>query len=165
MLSPRGASTKYTLPLRATLPPSERPNWPPSVIVSELPLTTIRPGTQIATRLAPACTAIALLFVALGHVGAPETWRAWTTKPGPVCAKRKSPDAWKSYSKPLNVVKCVSPMVVAAAQFDGDPPALLSVANSAGPKPETAGGLGPKLRLFISAVKPFAVQIGAFLPP
>ena len=56
-------------------------------------------------------------------------------------------------------------MVVAAAQFDGDPPPLLSVANSAGPRPVTAGALGPKLRLFFSPVKPNAVQIGAFVPP
>jgi hypothetical protein len=56
-------------------------------------------------------------------------------------------------------------MVVAAAQLDVAPPAVLSVKKRAGPSPETAGAGDPKLRLFVSAVKPCATHMGAAVPP
>jgi hypothetical protein len=37
-------------------------------------------------RLLPARTATALLTAAFGQVGAPDTWRVWTTKSGLVSA-------------------------------------------------------------------------------
>jgi hypothetical protein len=53
--------------------------------------------------------------------------------------------------------------MVAAAQFDGDPPALLSVNNTAGPGSGAAGALGPKLRLLVSPVKPSATHLRGVL--
>jgi hypothetical protein len=72
----------------------------------------------------------------------------------------KSPVAWKSYNRPLSVVRWVSPIVVEAAQFDGLPPAMLCAKIIAGPGGDAAGAVGPKLKLFVSAVKPCATQIG-----
>jgi hypothetical protein len=45
------------------------------------------------------------------------------------------------------------------------PPALLWLKKSAGPTPEAAGAPGPKLRLFVSPVKPVATHVGAFRVP
>ena len=45
-------------------------------------------------------------------------------------------------------------MVVAAAQLDGAPPALLSSNRTAGPGPDAAGALGPKLRVVGLAGEP-----------
>lgn len=109
--------------------------------------------------------AIAELTEAFGQVGAPDTCRAWTTKSGSTCANIKSPAAWKSYNSLSKVVIWVSPTVVAAEQKAGAPPAVLSVANSAGPGADALGALGPKLRLLVSPVKPSAWQVGAAVPP
>jgi hypothetical protein len=58
------------------------------------------------------------------------------------------------------------PTLVAAAHADSAPPALLSVNKVAGNCPGVeAGAVGPKLRLFVSPVKLFARQDGAFLVP
>src|SRR5713226_706972 len=56
-------------------------------------------------------------------------------------------------------------MVEAAAQFEVAPPAKLSSKMTAGPGAVAAGAVGPKLRLFFSAVTPAATQLGALLPP
>ena len=40
--------------------------------------------------------ATAAFTVALGQVGAPDTWRVCTVKPGSSSASVKSPEAWKS---------------------------------------------------------------------
>ena len=77
----------------------------------------------------------------------------------------KSPVAWKSYNRPLSVVRWVSPIVVEAAQFDGLPPAMLCAKIIAGPGGDAAGAVGPKLKLFVSAVKPCATQIGRLARP
>ena len=54
---------------------------------------------------------------------------------------------------------------IAAAQFDMAPPAVLCWKMTAGPGAVAAGAVGPKLRLFFSAVNPCATQLGAVLPP
>src|SRR4029077_13174967 len=56
-------------------------------------------------------------------------------------------------------------MLLAAAQLDAAPPALLSVKKTAGPGGAMAGGGGPKLRLLVSPVKPCDTQFGAPVPP
>ena len=56
-------------------------------------------------------------------------------------------------------------MVVAAAQSEAAPPAELSLNSTAGPGWDAVGLVGPKLRLLVSAVKPWATQVGAARPP
>jgi len=53
-------------------------------------------AAQIATLVLPNRAAIALFTVASGQVGAPDTCRVWTEKPGATSASVKSPAAWKS---------------------------------------------------------------------
>jgi len=56
--------------------------------------------------------------------------------------------------------------VLAAAQFEAAPPALLSMNRSAGSVGKgTTGAVGPKLRLLVSAVKPIGTQLGATALP
>ena len=63
------------------------------------------------------------------------------------------------------MARWVSPTVVAAAQFEVAPPAMLSVKMTAGPGAVAVGAVGPKLRLLVSPVKPCATQVGAAVPP
>jgi hypothetical protein len=55
-------------------------------------------------------------------------------------------------------------MLVAAAQA-AEPPELLSEYTSAGPAPEAAGAVGPKLRLLVSPVLACVLQTGFFWEP
>ena len=55
-------------------------------------------------------------------------------------------------------------MLVAAAQAP-NPPVLLSEYTSAGPAPEAAGAVGPKLRLFVSPVLACVLHTGFLFDP
>src|SRR5256885_7011590 len=118
------------------------------------PSTTSLGPSHTATVVLPILVPIAWLTDAFGHVGAPDTCRACTSKSGPTCASSKSPTAWKSYVKPATVCAWTSPMVLADAQFELAPPTVSSMNLTAGPG-GVAGGAGvPKLRLLYSPVKP-----------
>src|SRR2546421_3949043 len=129
------------------------------------PFTTSFGPLHTATVVWPILVPIAWLTDASGHVGAPDTCRACTSKSGPTCASSKSPTAWKSYARPATVCAWTSPMVLAAAQFMLAPPTVSSTNIMAGPGDVGIGAGVQKLRLFFSAVKPVATQSGAAVPP
>src|SRR5581483_362125 len=95
--SPFAARIRYVFPLSDTAPPPGRLTWAPLARLLTWLLMTSRVGAvQTATVAGPMRAAIAWLTAALGQTGAPDTCRVWTTKPGPVEASWKSPEAWKS---------------------------------------------------------------------
>src|SRR5262249_7833152 len=87
--------------------------------------------------------------------------------PAPKTSRRPAPQDTAQDSAGRGCV--TTPTSVAAAQSVGAPPALLSVTNSAGPGPDAGGAVGPKLRLFVSPVKPPtfgpATHTGGAVPP